>query len=445
MRTLVIILIVLAILIGTGVVGYQPAKYYWEMRSMPKWRLAEVSEGEIVRVVNATGTIKPVLQISVGAFVSGPIDAEYQLTDMEGNKLHDKDGRPLNLAEFNQEVKAGQVLAQIDPRIYLATLAQGKATVASRNADKKRIIALLKQATNDSRRADELQATDKKFIAQAEIDRVKFNKESLEAQLIAADAAIESAEAARELAKANVDYTTIKSPVDGIVINRKIDPGQTLAAQFQTPELFVIAPEMRKKMHVHASVDEADIGLIKIAQERKLPVTFTVDAYPTLFQGIVEEIRLSSVTTQNVVTYPVVVAAPNPEMNLLPGMTANISFEVDRRGNARKIPNGALRFFPQPQHVRKEDKALLEGKIEEQKPADANEVQETGLSAAERAEARRKRNLRHVWVVEGFKLKAVEVVVGLSDSRFTELVSGDLKLGDKLVTGIELPQQNWGG
>jgi HlyD family secretion protein len=309
-----------------------------------------------------------------------------------------------------------------------------------------RIIALLKQATNDSRRADELQATDKKFISQAEIDRVKFNKESLEAQLIAAEAAIEAAEAARDLAKANVDYTTIKSPVDGIVINRKIDPGQTLAAQFQTPELFVIAPEMRKKMHVHASVDEADIGLIKIAQAKKLPVTFTVDAYPdTLFQGIVEEIRLSSATTQNVVTYPVVVAAPNPEMNLLPGMTANISFEVDRRGHARKIPNGALRFFPQPQHVRKEDKELLEGKIEEQKPANANEVQETGLSAAERSEARRKRNLRHVWVVEGFKLKAVEVVVGLADSRFTELVSGNLKPGDKLVTGIELPQQNWGG
>jgi HlyD family secretion protein len=125
-------------------------------------------------------------------------------------------------------------------------------------------------------------------------------------------------------------------------------------------------------------------------------------------------------------------------------MTANLSFEVDQRDKAVKIPNGALRFFPQPQHVRQEDKALLEGKIEEQTPADANEVQDTGLSAAERAEARRKRNLRHVWVVEGYQLKAIEVIVGLAESRFTELVAGDLKVGDKLVTGIEI-QQNWGG
>jgi HlyD family secretion protein len=444
MRTLVIILIVLAVLIGTGVVGYQPAMYYWQMRNMPKWRTAEVTEGEIVRVVNSTGTIKPVLQISVGAFVSGPLDTKLELTDLEGTKLLDKDGRSLNLAEFNQEVKAGQVLARIDPRIYDANLKQSEAALAARKADLMRIEALLIQATNDAVRAKDLKEIDLKFISKAEIDRVNANKASLEAQLKLAEASIEQAEAQRDLSKTNLTYTDIVAPVTGMIINRKIDPGQTRATPFQTPELFVIAPDMRKKMHVHASVDEADIGLIKVAQERKLPVTFTVDAYDTLFQGIVEEIRLSSTTTQNVVTYPVVVAAPNPNMDLLPGMTANLSFEVDRRAQAKKIPNGALRFFPQPQHVRKEDKALLEGKIEEQRPENANEVQETGLSAAERSEARRKRNLRHVWVVEGFQLKAVEVVVGLSDSRFTELVTGDLALGDKLVTGIEL-QKNWGG
>ncbi len=444
MRTLVVCLIVLVVLIAGGFASYQPAMEYWQKRNMPKWRLAEVTEGEVVRVVNATGTIKPVLQISVGAFVSGPIDAEYHLADLEGNKLYDKDDKPLNLAEFNQEVKQGQVLAKIDPRIYDASYKQSLATLLSRIADKKRIEALLTQATNDLARAKSLKNVDGRFISQAEIDRVSASLGSLQAQLEAADAAIEQAEAARDLAKANVDYTVIKAPVDGIVINRKIDPGQTLAAQFQTPELFVIAPEMRKKMHVHASVDEADVGHIKVAQQRKLPVTFTVDAYDTLFEGVVEEIRLSSTTTQNVVTYPVIVAAPNPDLNLLPGMTANISFEVDRRDKAKKIPNGALRFFPQPQHVRKEDKELLEGKIEELRPESANEVQETGLSAAERAEARRNRNLRHVWIVDDYQLKAVEVVVGLSDSRFTELVSGDLAVGDKLVTGIEV-QQNWGG
>jgi len=451
MRTLVIILIVLAALIGTGVVGYQPAMYYWQMRSMPKWRLAEVAEGQIVRVVNSTGTIKPVRQLSVGAFVSGPIDTSVKL------------------AEFNQEVQEGDILAQIDPRIYAATLLQSQATIDSRRADLHRIEKLLVQATNDVERAKKLRKEDERFISQAEIDRVTANLGSLQAQEGSARASIKQAEAAEKLAQANVDYTTIKAPKSGIIIDRKIEPGQTLAVQFQTPEMFVIAEELPERVHIHASVDEADIGLIKIAKQQGRKVKFTVDAFPDkLFEGLIAETRLGSTTTQNVVTYPVVVEAPNekiyeqlpvlppkatragdqrpPDINLklLPGMTANLSFEVDQRDKVVKIPNGALRFFPQPQHVRKEDKELLEGKIEEQTPADANEVQDTGLSASERAEARRKRNLRHVWVVDGFQLKAVEVIVGLADSRFTELVAGDLKVGDKLVTGIEI-QQNWGG
>jgi HlyD family secretion protein len=456
MRTLVVVLVILAVLVGGGFAAYQPAVEYWQKRSMPKWRLAEVAEGEIVRVVNATGTIKPVRQISVGAFVSGPIDTAVKLAD------------------FNQEVNEGDVLAQIDPRIYAATLAQSRATLASRAADLVRIQKLLVQAKNDLDRANKLRKQDERFISQAEIDRVTANLGSLEAQEVAAEAAIKQAEAAEKLAQANVDYTTITAPKAGIIIDRKIEPGQTLAAQFQTPEMFVIAEELPLRVYIHASVDEADIGLIKIAKEKKRPVKFTVDAYPDkLFEGLIAETRLGSTTTQNVVTYPVVVEAPNEKifdeepvvvprpaseiapgvremrphdvnLKLLPGMTANLSFEVDRRDKAVKIPNGALRFFPQPQHVRPEDKALLEGKIEEQRPESANEVQETGLSAVERSEARRKRNLRHVWVVDGYKLRAVEVVVGLSDSRFTELVSGSLKVGDRLVTGIEI-QQNWGG
>jgi HlyD family secretion protein len=183
--------------------------------------------------------------------------------------------------------------------------------------------------------------------------------------------------------------------------------------------------------------------MIQIAHDKHLPVTFTVDAYPELFTGQVEEIRLSSTTTQNVVTYPVIVAAANPELKLLPGMTANISFEVDRRKGVLKIPNSALRFFPLPQHVRVEDKPLLEGEAKQDEP-DPGDVQETGLSAEERAEARRKRKVRHVWVVDGVKLRAVEVIVGLTESRFSELISGDLKVGDKLVTGIE-PPSAWGG
>ena len=443
MRTLVVIVIIVLVLTGVGAAAWQPVSYYWQLRSMPKWRTAEVAEGDVVAVVNATGTIKPVLQVSVGSFVSGPIDAEYHLKDKDGQPLFDKLGQPLRIAEFNQEVREGDEMAKIDPRIYEAAVDRDAATLANREAEVERAEAQLQQAINDEMRAIALRNQDSAFIAQAEIDRVHFTRKALEAQVKVAESAVVQAQAQLDNSKLNVEYTFIKAPVSGIVIDRKIDPGQTLAAQFQTPELFVVAPDMRKKMHVHASVDEADIGMIQIAHDKHLPVTFTVDAYPELFTGQVEEIRLSSTTTQNVVTYPVIVAAANPDLKLLPGMTANISFEVDRRKGVLKIPNSALRFFPLPQHVRVEDKPLLEGEARQDEP-DPGDVQETGLSAEERAEARRKRKVRHVWVVDGVKLRAVEVIVGLTESRFSELISGDLKVGDKLVTGIE-PPSAWGG
>jgi len=273
------------------------------------------------------------------------------------------------------------------------------------------------------------------FISQGDVDKVVYGQQSLEAQLELAIAAVDQARAQLAFSQAQLRYTDIVAPVDGIIINRKIDPGQTVAAQFQTPELFVIGPEMRQHMYVHASVDEADIGLIHEAQRKSLPVSFTVDAYPQLFKGWIEEIRLSSTTTQNVVTYPVVVETePNPDLKLLPGMTANISFEVDNRTDVVKIPNSALRFFPQPQHVRPEDKPLLEGK---QAESNEQEVSDAQLSASDRATASKNRNRRHVWVQEKSKVRAVEVQTGLSDSRYTELVSGELKKGDKLVIGIQ--------
>jgi len=200
---------------------------------------------------------------------------------------------------------------------------------------------------------------------------------------------------------------------------------------------------MRQKMHVHASVDEADIGLIRDAKEQGRPVHFTVDAYPDdLFEGSIEEVRFSSTETQNVVTYPVIVAAANPELKLLPGMTASISFRVEERPDVTKIPNAALRFYPEKKHVREEDQKLLEGTDwEKEKNEDEPDVM---LSAEEKAEARKSRNKRHVWVAEGSKLKAIAVVTGLSDSKFTELVSGELAVDTKLVTGIN-PKKGWGG
>lgn len=422
-RILIIVGIVLVACVVLLALGYQPLATAWRKQNMPKWRTAEVAEGDIVAVVNATGSIKPVLQVSVGSFVSGPILELY--------------------CEFNQEVKKDQLLATIDPRIYQAQVDTARANKATREAEVIRVEALFKQAERDEKRANDLAMEDSDFIAQAEIDRVKYGKEALAAQVKLAKAAVDQADFQLKRAEADLDYCKIRSPVDGIVINRKIDPGQTLAAQFQTPELFIVAPDMKKKMHVHASVDEADIGLIGDAQRRKLPVTFTVDAYDELFLGQIEEIRLSSTTTQNVVTYPVIVGASNEALKLLPGMTANISFEVDRAEKAVKIPNSALRFFPNPKHVRPQDKPLLEGKAAEEE--EEEQVADETLSAADRAQARAARSRRHVWVVDNFELRAVEVVIGLSDSKYSQLVSGDLKVGDKLVIGVQQNVAGWGG
>lgn len=422
MRTFLRVLLGLAILGGLGAAAYRPAMDYWAKRNRPIWRTAKVDHGGLIAVVNSTGSVKPKLQVSIGSFVSGPILDLY--------------------CEFNQEVKKGDLLARIDPLIYDANVARDQASLANREAEVFRVKALLQQAMNDEKRAIALRMEDESFIAQAEMDKVKFARMSQEAQLKVALAAVDQAKATLDNSVANRNYTEIRSPVDGIVINRKIDPGQTLAAQFQTPELFIVAPDMRKEMHIHASVDEADIGLIQAAQEKKYPVTFTVDAHrETLFEGTIHEIRLSSTTTQNVVTYPVLVAAPNPDLKLLPGMTASISFQVDHRENVIKIPNAALRFYPLAKHVRPADLPILEGNVQAS-TTDDQEAQQTenSLSAIERAQMRKERNRRHVWITEGEFLKAVEVITGLSDSQFTEMVSGSLKKGDLLVTGIQPPQ-----
>ena len=423
MKTTIRWLIVTLVLSGLGYGTYIPVQQYLANRNRVVWRTEAVDRGSITAVVNSTGTVKPKLQVAIGCFVSGPVKDIY--------------------AEFNQEVKEGEILARIEQKLYLANVARDKASLDNRVADVGRVKAQLQQAINDEKRAIALRTEDATFIAQAEMDKYKFARLSLEAQLKSAVTAIDTAQATLDISQANLDYTNIISPVDGIVIDRKINPGQTVAASFQTPDLFSVAPDMRKEMYIHASVDEADIGLIKIAQQEKFPVRFTVDAYrDELFEGRVFEVRLNYTTTQNVVTYPVIVSAPNPDLKLLPGMTASISFQVAFRGDTVKIPNAALRFYPDVKHVRSEDIPILEGHREKTGDRDADEAQlnEKSMSAESRSKIRKERDRRHVWVQEGDKLRAVPVVSGLSDNQHTELVEGDLKPGDILVTGIKPPQ-----
>ena len=392
----------------------------WGRGANSIYRELPVTRGEVVSVVNSTGTVQPVLSVQIGSFVSGPIKTTN--------------------VDFNSEVKAGDELAVIDPRLFNARIAQDEAALAHRKADRARVSALLEQARNNERRALELRKTKSSYISQAEIDQVTADRKALEAQLDLAKASIQEAEAALSTSRTNLEYTVIKSPVDGVIIDRKIDPGQTVAAQFQTPVLFVVAPEMDKRMYVYAQVDEADIGLIRAAKLRSEPVSFTVDAYPDdLFSGEIYQIRLNPQTVQNVVTYTVVVEAPNPDLKLIPGMTANLSFQIEKHEDVLRIPNAALRFYPRVEQVHEEYRPLLEGSGFNQETQAEEEANANRRSASQKVEASRTRNRRHVWVLEGELLKAIELTTGISDNENTELVSGDLKEDAKLVTGIRPP------
>ncbi len=431
MNTLAKLILCLALVGAAGTAAYKPAMEYWKERNKVNWTTVEVTKGDITRYVNSTGTVEPVLKVSVGSFVSGPI--------VELN------------VDFNDEVKKGQLLAKVDPRLFIANFQQAEANVATRAAELDRVEAQLQQAINNLKRGMRLREKNGDFLSNREMDALVFEVRSLQAQRRLAKAGIQQATAALETSTANLEYTDITSPVDGVVIDKKIDPGQTLAAQFQTPELFVVAPDLREKVYVFASVNEAYIGLIQKAKEQGRPVQFTVEAHPEdLFDGQIEQIRVSSSTEQTVVTYPVVIGASNPDMKLLPGMTATISFDVDSKQDVIKIPNEALRFYPDKvQQVRPEDRKLLDtsrwnysgffdgkpGPDDDGEQQSGDDQSEEELTASEKTKAHQNNNQRHVWVVDGDFLRAVEIRTGLADARFTEIVSDDLKVGDELVTG----------
>jgi len=428
MRTLIKLVIVVAVLGTLGYFGFTKGQRWLAERNKPRYRMAKLETGDLRLTVNASGEVNPVLSVKIGSFVSGPII-----------QLH---------VDFNQEVKKDQLLAEIDPQLYNAALNRDKAALLSREADVLRVKAELQRAINDMNRSLALKAENPEYISQAELDQFRFTRESLDAQLSLAMASVEQARANLETSEANVRYTKILSPVDGMVIDRLIDPGQTLAAQFQTPELFVVAPNMREKMHIFASVDEADIGLIKNAKASGQPVFFTVDAYPgEIFeQGVIEEIRLSPKVTQNVVTYPVVISTANPDLKLLPGMTAMITFQVSLLKDVLKIPNAALRFYPEKSQVRESDQKLLELNLTPEADNDSRATSSQQPPVDDAAKAAVAATRRIVWVQEldadpkikyTGKLQAVEITIGDSDYQFTHVKSGSLKSGEEVVVGIK--------
>ncbi len=414
MRTLLI----LFLLLGLMVAGAVPLYYVMQARNKPQFRFQSVVRGDLIQNVNATGTVEPLQRVTVGSTASGPI------SDI--------------LVDFNDRVTKDQLLARIDPRLYQPIVERDEALMQTRAAEVLRAEARLQQAKNDENRALVLRKRGKDFISETEIDQLKFNRMVQEAELSVARTAVEQARASLENSQANLTYTEIRSPVDGIIINRKVDVGQTIAAQFQTPELFIVAPRMDEEMHIYASVDEADIGLIRQARDTQQPVRFSIDAYPDRIfeEGKILQIRLSSTEKQNVITYPVIVATPNKDLSLLPGMTANLSFQIVHKADVLKVPNSALRFYPPKREwVHPDDRDILDGIEELNQAQQSQSSQSQNRSASERAEMAKQRMRRHVWVYRAGQLRAVPIVTGISDSRTTELIEGELQQGDELVVG----------
>jgi HlyD family secretion protein len=337
-----------------------------------QFRTEKIIRGDIEMAVTATGTVNPVTTVLVGTQVSGTIKNIY--------------------VDFNSSVKKGQLIARIDPALFDAQVNQARANLLSANANLEKAAATLVDAKRTMERNKELLS--KNLIAQSDFDTAETNYETAKASVSAAKAQVAQSKAALSSAETNLFYTKIVSPVDGIVVSRNVDVGQTVAASFQTPTLFSIAQDLTK-MQIDTNVAEADIGNVKGGED----VEFTVDAYSeTTFKGKVSQVRNAPITVQNVVTYDVVIQVDNPELKLKPGMTANVSIIISIKKDVLKIPNAALRFKPAGEST------------------PVTEMKGAG-----------------VWILEKDRPKRVTVYLGISDGSYTELVKGDIKEGQEVI------------
>ena len=365
MKRVVIISLIIAVL---GIVAFITLRNSGDEL---RFRTEKVIRGDIEETVTATGTINAVTTVLVGTQVSGTIKNIY--------------------ADFNSPVKKGQLIAEVDPTVFEALVEQAKANLLVAAANLEKSEAALVDTKRTMERSRELFS--RSFIAQSELDTAETNYDSSKAQINAAKAQVAQAEAALKVAEINLRYTRILSPVDGIVVSRNVDVGQTVAASFQTPTLFSIAQDLTK-MQINTNVDEADIGRIKTGQD----VDFTVDAYPEApFRGRVSQIRIAPIIVQNVVTYDVVIRVDNPELKLKPGMTANISIIIARKVDILKAPVAALRFRPS----------------------------ETGKPAVFKGAG--------VWIVENNIPRRIQVTTGINESKYTEIISGEIKEGEDVI------------
>lgn len=494
------ILVILLLVLGGGFLFYSGIG---QKGSNSGFRMAKVERGEISFVVTATGTINPVVNVLVGSQVSGTIQKLY--------------------ADFNSQVKEGQVIAQIDPAIFQAQVDQAKANVLNTQANLLNARANLENAKANLVKADvavldtkktldrNLPLMERQVIAQATMDTAQTNYdtavaqqgsakaqlESAKSQVESSKAQVEQAKAALNLAETNLRYATIRSPVNGTVISRNVDVGQTVAASLQAPTLFSIAKDLTK-LQVDTNVSEADVGRVTVGQD----ATFTVDAYPgRTFRGKVSEVRNAPITVQNVVTYDVVILVDNLDLKLKPGMTANVSIMIAHREGILKVSNAALRFRPASakqgsppekggESSTSKGRILIErwtnelnltpdqqSKLEMVLKSSRQEFQEISQKMKpEEARGRiqslirqkisgiltdeQKQKLKElpdssqseqgkpgkVWVTspEG-KPVPVSIVVGITDGTFSEVISGDLKEGMGVVVEENLNKKAQSG
>jgi len=389
--------------------------WLWKAKFAAKpdqYTTSEVVRGDVTRVVSATGTIQAVNTVTVGSQVSGTIQRIY--------------------VDYNSPVKKGQLIAEIDPQILTAQAQQAEAELASSRANLAQAEAGLKQALREHERQKELFAAD--FVAKSALDSAETSMATARAQVESARAGIRSSLATLSQRRSSLGYTKILSPVDGVVTAKEVSEGQTVAASLSAPELFTIAEDLTK-MQVEAAVDEADIGYVK----EGMSVAFTVDTYPEdTFGGKVRQVRLSPSTTENVVTYMVIISASNPDLRLKPGMTANVNIETASAKNVLKVPNAALRFKPAGTNGTRT--ASSSQVVSPPPPDGAAQGDGTSSKKSSGITGKARASQPALWLLESKKgspdfLKRVPVDVGLTDGSWTE-VSGELSEGDRVVTGI---------
>ena len=338
-----------------------------------EYETTTIKKRTITQVVEASGTINPVNTVSVGSTVSGLISEIY--------------------VDFNSKVTKGQLLAEIDPRTFQATVDQNAANVASAKADLANKQATFEMSEKTLNRYKNLYA--KNFIPKSELDQAESDYKSNLAQVTAAKAKISQTQAQYNQSLVNLNYTKITAPVGGMIISREIDLGQPVAASFQAPELFTIAQDL-EKMQIEVNVSEADIGEVKEGQD----VTYTLDGYPNSeFYGTVTQVRISPTTVSNVVTYSVIVTVDNSDLKLKPGMTANDSIITAKNENVLCVPNVALKFTPK---------------------TDGQRYKTQGL-----------------WIKDGLKLSRIDIKTGASDDSYTEVIADNIYEGQKILTGIK--------